>query len=68
MKPRFHKKRVTELEQLVNNIAEDENLRNWRRSDLIDCIVWQQELAVDERNRRGLLHLKIMDVLTADLH
>lgn len=41
-------KRQSEMEQLVNDIAENMNMKRWKRQDLIDCINWRGDLSIVE--------------------
>lgn len=36
-------RREAQFQQLINDIAEDENMKRWSRQDLIDCINYQQD-------------------------
>ena len=55
------------MEQLVNDLAENMNLRRWKRADLIDCINWQQWLLCDAANDKASLRMKMLEVLTSDM-
>jgi len=41
---KWPQKREAELQQLINDIAEDCNLDHWKPQDFIDCIIYQQDL------------------------
>lgn len=58
MKPRFTKKRIRQLDQLINDIAEDMEVDRYKVKDFVDCINYQQ----DELVR---LHRKNIEDLTA---
>lgn len=58
--------RQAELDQLVNDLAENMNLRRWKRSDLIDCINRQQAQICEHALRRGNLRLEIFAALQND--
>jgi len=60
-------KREDEMAQLVNDLAENMNLRRWRRADLIECINWQQWLLCDAANDKARLRMKMMEVITSDM-
>lgn len=50
MKPRFTKKRQAQLDQLINDLAEDMNLKRWKQKDFIDCINYQQDALCTQAN------------------
>lgn len=51
MKTRFSKTRQEQLDQLINDIAEDMNMRRWKRRDFIDCINYlADELYIQRQN------------------
>ena len=60
-------KREDEMEQLVNDLAENMNLRRWKRADLIECINWQQWLLCDAANDKANLRMKMLEVITSDM-
>ena len=59
--------REAEMEQLVNDLAENMNLRRWKRADLLACIAWQQWLMCDAATDRAALRMKMLKVLTDDM-
>jgi len=59
--------REEEMEQLVNDLAENMNLRRWKRADLIQCVMWQQWLLCDAARDRADLRMKMLQVLTDDM-
>lgn len=60
-------KREDEMAQLVNDLAENMNLRRWKRADLIECINWQQWLLCDAANDKADLRMKMLEVITSDM-
>lgn len=60
-------KREDEMAQLVNDLAENMNLRRWKRADLIECINWQQWLLCDAANDKASLRMKMLEVITSDM-
>lgn len=65
--PKLTAKRAEEMEQLVNDIAENMNLRRWKRADLIECITWQQSLLCAEAISKSDLRMRVMDAIASDL-
>lgn len=46
----YTKKEQERFAQLTNDIAEDMNMRSWKRQDLIDCINFLQDQNCKDRN------------------
>lgn len=65
--PRLTAKREEEMAQLVNDIAENMNLRRWKRADLIECIRWQQSLLCAEASSKSDLRMKVLEAISSDL-
>ena len=61
-------KREAEMEQLVNDLAENMNLRRWKRADLIECINWQQWFLCDIVRAGSDFRLELFKVITDDLN
>lgn len=59
--------RAEEMAQLVNDLAENMNLRRWKRADLIECIKWQQGLLCAAANAKASLRMRMMEVITSDM-
>ena len=60
-------KREGEMEKLVNDLAENMNLRRWKRADLIECINWQQWQLCNAANDKASLRMKMLEVITSDM-
>lgn len=56
-----------EMEQLINDIAENMNRKTWTKSKLLQCINWQQDQLCKEAQKRSELVLNMLKVITSDI-
>ena len=59
--------REEEMLQLVNDLAENMNLRRWKRADLIECINWHGLLLSEAAQSKANLRMNMLKVITDDM-